>query len=100
MAAAAVISITLVPVLMGYFIRGRVLPEQRNPLNRLLVGAYMPLLQKALGYPKTTLLVAVFLLRLVEPRVVQPVGPIWFWLSPGHAAIPPALHVLPGYPAV
>jgi Cu(I)/Ag(I) efflux system membrane protein CusA/SilA len=54
MAAAAVISITLVPVLMGYFIRGRVLPEQRNPLNRLLVGAYMPLLQKALGYPKTT----------------------------------------------
>jgi len=62
MAAAAVLSITLVPVLMGYFIRGKVLPEQRNPLNRLLVGAYMPLLQKVLGYPKTTLLVAALLL--------------------------------------
>ncbi len=39
MAAAAVLAVTLVPVLMGYFIRGRVLPEQRNPVNRLLVAA-------------------------------------------------------------
>ena len=38
MAAAAALSVTLVPVLMGYFIRGKVLPEQRNPLNRALVG--------------------------------------------------------------
>ena len=53
MAAAAVLSITLVPVLMGYFIRGKVLPEQRNPVNRFLVGAYMPLLQNVLRYPKT-----------------------------------------------
>lgn len=62
MAAAAVLSVTLVPVLMGYCIRGRVLPEQRNPLNRFLVAGYLPLLQKVLRYPKTTLLVAVVLL--------------------------------------
>ena len=62
MAAAAILCVTLVPVLMGYFIRGRILPEQRNPLNRALVGAYMPLLQKVLHYPKTTLLVAALLL--------------------------------------
>ena len=37
MAAAAALSITLVPVLMGYFIRGKIVPEHRNPLNRLLV---------------------------------------------------------------
>jgi len=62
MAAAAILCVTLVPVLMGYFIRGRILPEQRNPLNRALVGAYMPLLQKVLHYPKTTLLVAALVL--------------------------------------
>ncbi len=57
MAAAAALSITLVPVLMGYFIRGKILPEQRNPVNRLLIGAYMPLLARVLAYPRTTLLV-------------------------------------------
>ena len=62
MAAAAALSVTLVPVLMGYFIRGKVLPEQRNPLNRALVRVYMPLLQKVLRYPKTTLLVAALVL--------------------------------------
>ena len=40
MAAAAALAITLVPVLMGYFIRGRVLPEHKNPLNRLLTAIY------------------------------------------------------------
>ncbi len=62
MAAAAILSVTLVPVLMGYFIRGRVLPEQRNPLNRVLIAGYMPLLQKVLHYPKATLLLAALLL--------------------------------------
>ncbi len=44
MAAAALLSVTLAPVLMGWFVRGRILPEERNPLNRLLVWLYHPLL--------------------------------------------------------
>ncbi len=44
MAAAAVLSITLAPVLMGYFIRGKILPEEKNPINRSLIWAYHPLL--------------------------------------------------------
>ena len=55
MAASAGLAITLVPVLMGYFIRGRVLPEHKNPVNRLLVGAYMPVLKAVLRFPKTTI---------------------------------------------
>jgi len=62
MAAAAVLSITLVPVLMGYFIRGRILPERRNPVNRLLIAIYIPLLAKVLSYPRTTLLVVALVL--------------------------------------
>ena len=62
MGAAAALAITLVPVLMGYFVRGRILPERRNPVNRVLIGAYMPVLAKVLSYPKTTLLVAALLL--------------------------------------
>jgi Cu(I)/Ag(I) efflux system membrane protein CusA/SilA len=58
MAAAAALAITLVPVLMGYFIRGKVMPEQRNPVNRVLTRAYLPLLNTVLNFPKTTLLVA------------------------------------------
>ena len=44
MAAAAALSVTLVPVLMGYLIRGRIPAERKNPLNRLLIAAYRPLL--------------------------------------------------------
>lgn len=58
MAAAAGLSITLVPVLMGYFIRGRVLPEQANPLNRAMTHGYLPLLRAVLAWPKTTLALA------------------------------------------
>jgi heavy metal efflux pump (cobalt-zinc-cadmium) len=56
MAASAALAVTLVPVLMGYFIRGRVMPEHRNPVNRLLVAGYMPLLKTVLRYPKSTVL--------------------------------------------
>ncbi|MEQ9566889.1 MAG: efflux RND transporter permease subunit, partial [Pseudomonadales bacterium] len=62
MAASAVLAITLVPVLMGYFIRGRVLPENRNPLNRFLTAIYLPTLKKVLEYPKTTILLALLVL--------------------------------------
>jgi Cu(I)/Ag(I) efflux system membrane protein CusA/SilA len=58
MAAAAGLSITLVPVLMGYFIRGHVMPEARNPVNRLLVAAYRPLIRLVLRAPRLVLLAA------------------------------------------
>jgi len=61
MAAAAGLSVTLVPVLMGYWIRGKLPDEARNPLNRWLIAAYRPLLDAVLARPKTTLVVAVLL---------------------------------------
>ncbi|KPH95261.1 cation transporter [Pseudoalteromonas porphyrae] len=59
MAASAGLAITLVPVLMGYFIRGKVISEQKNPVNRLLVNGYKPLLNLVLRFPKMTLVLAV-----------------------------------------
>ena len=61
MAAAAGLSVTLVPVLMGYWIRGKLPDEARNPLNRWLIAAYRPLLDAVLARPKTTLAVAALL---------------------------------------
>ena len=58
MAAAAILSVTLVPVLMGYLIRGRIPDERRNPLNRLLIALYRPLLAAVLRAPKATLVAA------------------------------------------
>jgi Cu(I)/Ag(I) efflux system membrane protein CusA/SilA len=55
MAAAAILAITLVPVLMGYFVRGKIVPEHKNPINRLLIAGYRPLLTKVLQFPKTTI---------------------------------------------
>ncbi|MFP8574955.1 efflux RND transporter permease subunit [Klebsiella pasteurii] len=55
MAVAAGLGITLVPVLMGYFIRGKIPDETANPLNRWLIRAYEPLLDKVLQWPKATL---------------------------------------------
>jgi len=59
MAAAAGLSVTLVPVLMGYLIRGRIPAEQRNPINRLLIAAYRPLLALVLRAPWITIMVAI-----------------------------------------
>jgi len=64
MAAAAGLSVTLVPVLMGYLIRGRIPREDSNPLNRFLMAAYRPLLEAVLRFPKATLVVAAVLLAL------------------------------------
>jgi len=61
MAAAAILAITLVPVLMGYFIRGKVISEKRNPLNRLLIAVYKPLLRSVLKFPKLTLITALLM---------------------------------------
>ena len=62
MAAAALLAITLVPVLVGLLIRGRILPQAHNPVNRLLYSAYRPFLHMALRYRWTTVLGAVAVL--------------------------------------
>ncbi|MFN2353369.1 MAG: efflux RND transporter permease subunit [Desulfopila sp.] len=64
MGASAVLAITLVPVLMGYFIRGKVLPEHKNPLNRLLTAIYFPVLQGVLRFPKMMVLAAILVLAV------------------------------------
>lgn len=64
MAASAGLAITLVPVLMGYFIRGKVLPEHKNPINRFLITIYMPILKTVLRLPKLTLLLSLMVLAV------------------------------------
>ncbi len=73
MAASAGLAITLVPVLMGYFIRGKVISENKNPVNRLLVNSYKPLLNIVLKSPKSTLLVAL-IITLVGFYPVNKIG--------------------------
>ncbi|WP_411705503.1 efflux RND transporter permease subunit [Edaphovirga cremea] len=64
MAVAAGLGITLVPVLMGYFIRGKIPDENANPLNRGLIKLYQPVLSAVLARPKTTLVISGVLLLL------------------------------------
>ncbi|MCU6433990.1 efflux RND transporter permease subunit [Undibacterium sp. Jales W-56] len=58
MAAAAGLAVTLIPVLMGYLIRGKIPDEHKNPLNRFLIALYRPLLDLVLRFPKGTLVLA------------------------------------------
>ncbi len=58
MAGAALLSVTLVPVLMLFFVRGRILPEARNPVNRLLIWLYRPIIRAVLRFKGVTLLLA------------------------------------------
>jgi Cu(I)/Ag(I) efflux system membrane protein CusA/SilA len=62
MAAAAGLAVTLIPVLMGYLIRGRIPDEHSNPINRGLVALYQPVLARVLAFPKTVLAVALLIL--------------------------------------
>jgi Cu(I)/Ag(I) efflux system membrane protein CusA/SilA len=62
MAAAAALSVTLIPVLMFYFIRGRIPDERSNPLNRCLIALYRPLLDVVLRHPKTVLAASALLI--------------------------------------
>jgi len=64
MAASAALAITLVPVLMGYFVRGKVLAEHKNPVNRFLTFLYIPTLKSVLRFPKLTMLIAVIVLGI------------------------------------
>lgn len=58
MAAAAILAITLVPVLMGYFVRGKIKPERENPVNHFLISTYRPVLRCVLSFPKTTIVIS------------------------------------------
>ena len=78
MAAAAGLAVTLVPVLMGYFIRGRIPHESANPLNRWLLKIYQPRLQRVLSAPKKSLIIA----GLILLTIVIPIGGISGLLSP------------------
>jgi Cu(I)/Ag(I) efflux system membrane protein CusA/SilA len=62
MAAAAGLAVTLIPVLMGYLIRGRIPRERANPLSRVLIAAYRPLLQAVLAHPAITVGTAALIL--------------------------------------
>ena len=73
MAGAAGLSITLVPVLMGYFIRGKIIAEHRNPINRVLIALYRPAINWVLHAPKTVILVSV----LVASSMVWPLTGWW-----------------------
>ena len=61
MAASAGLAITLVPVLMGYFIRGNIVPEHKNPVSRILVAVYRPVINVVLKAPGTVLLISLVL---------------------------------------
>ncbi|MDB5908827.1 MAG: czcA [Massilia sp.] len=69
MAAAAALAVTLIPVLMGYLIRGRIPAEGQNPLNRALIALYRPLLERVLRFPKATLVVA----ALIAAATIWPI---------------------------
>ena len=71
MTAAAGLSVTLVPVLMGYLIRGRIPREASNPVNRVLIAVYRPALDAVLRFPKSTLVVAAALLALTAVPVMR-----------------------------
>ena len=62
MVVAAGLTITLVPVLIGYLIRGKVILEQRNPINRVMMSAYRPFVKQALNWPKTVVAGALLLM--------------------------------------
>ncbi|MDX1901905.1 MAG: efflux RND transporter permease subunit [Gammaproteobacteria bacterium] len=64
MAAAAILSITLVPVLMGYLIRGKIRPEQENPLNRLLLKTYKPAINAILKTPGKVLIITLIVVLI------------------------------------
>ncbi|MCR4298413.1 MAG: CusA/CzcA family heavy metal efflux RND transporter, partial [Gallionella sp.] len=62
MAGAALLSITLVPVLMMLFIRGKIMPEAKNPLNRFLIWTYRPIIAAVMRWKKTTIAAALVVL--------------------------------------
>ena len=97
MAAAAGLSVTLVPVLMGYLVRGRIPHETANPINRVLMAVYRPALEAVLRFPKTTLLVAVAVLAITAVPVMRLGGEFMPPLDEGDLLYMPS--ALPGLSA-
>ena len=64
MAAAALLSITLVPALMMLFVRGRIMPEHKNPVNRFLIWIYRPVIELALRFKVATIVLALVVLAV------------------------------------
>ena len=64
MGGASILAITLIPVLMIYFIRGRIIPEGKNPISRATMAAYRPALRAVLRFPKTAIILAVILMAI------------------------------------
>jgi Cu(I)/Ag(I) efflux system membrane protein CusA/SilA len=69
MAFAALLSITVVPVLMMLFIRGKIAPEAKNPINRFLIWVYEPVVHWTLRFPKTVLMLSLLALGLTIPAL-------------------------------
>ena len=97
MAAAAGLAVTLVPVLMGYFIRGRIPPEEKNPLSRWLVRGYRPLLNRVLEWPRITIGVGLVLLGLTLYPILRLGGEFMPALDEGDLLYMPS--ALPGLSA-
>lgn len=81
MAAAALLSVTLVPVLMLLFIRGHIIAEQKNPINRVLIAGYKPFISVVLRFKKTTILLSLIILAAT-----------WFPLKQIGSEFMPTLH--------
>jgi Cu(I)/Ag(I) efflux system membrane protein CusA/SilA len=97
MAAAAGLSVTLVPVLMGYLVRGRIPHETANPLNRFLMAVYRPALEAVVRFPRSTLLVALAALALTAIPVTRLGGEFMPPLDEGDLLYMPS--ALPGLSA-
>ena len=97
MAAAAALSVTLVPVLMGWLVRGRIRPETANPVNRFLMAVYRPALEAVLRFPKATLAIAAVVLALTVIPALQLGGEFMPPLDEGDLLYMPS--ALPGLSA-
>ena len=97
MAAAAALSVTLVPVLMGWLVRGRIRPETANPVNRFLMAVYRPALEAVLRFPKATLAIAAAVLALTVIPALQLGGEFMPPLDEGDLLYMPS--ALPGLSA-
>ncbi len=71
MGASAILAVTLIPVLMGYLIRGRIPEERKNPLNRALIAVYRPMLAAVLAWPKATIAIALVALAATAIPVLN-----------------------------
>ena len=70
MAASALLAITTVPVLIGYLVRGKILPEKKNPINRLLIRCYQPVIHRVLQFRWATIIASL----LVLAATIYPLG--------------------------